>query len=107
MLSTDPATGRVLAVEVLFERAEPVDAPAVITGAVVDALQRFARSQAWDLWHANPSRAPFAVTETATIRGRAVALRLAFSRHGATVRRDWRVDGRPWRAADVLQAFGR
>ncbi len=107
MLTADPITGRTLGFDALLKRAEPTDAPACITGAALELLTRFVRSQAWHLWHADPSRAPFAVTETATIRGRAVALRLAVSRHGATVRRDWRVDGRPWRAADVLQTFGR
>jgi hypothetical protein len=88
----------------LFHRAEPVDAPAIITGAAVRALERIARQSAWDRWHA--SLAPLAVDETATLRGRTVTLRLFISRHGATYCRRWRVDGRAWRATDVWQTFG-
>ena len=95
-----------VSVSALFDRAAELDAPAAVTGAAVDLMQRIARQQAWDLWHADPRRPPFHVDETATIRGRAVSFRLFVSRHGATYRRLWRVDGRGWRAVDVLQAFG-
>lgn len=93
-----------LPIDTILQRAEPVDAPAIITGAAVRMLERIARQTAWDRWHA--SLTPLAVDETATLRGRAVTLRLFISRHGATYRRVWRVDGHRWRADQVWQAFG-
>lgn len=98
----------VLAVDALFKRASALDADAVLTDATLRALQRLARQSAWDAWHARTRRSfgVVAVVERACIRGRDVALRLVVSNHGATVRRDWRVDGRRWRAADVFQTFG-
>ncbi len=96
-----------LSVSALFDRAAEPDASAAVTGAAIDLLQRIARQAVWDLWHADPRRGPFHVDESATIRGRAVSFRLFVSRHGATYRRLWSVDGRPWRALDVVQSFGR
>jgi hypothetical protein len=95
-------------VDVMFKRASALDADAILTDAALRALQRLARQSAWDAWHARSVRSfgVVAVVERACVRGRDVALRLVVSNHGATVRRDWRVDGRRWRAAEVFQTFG-
>ena len=90
--------------ETVLQRAEAVDASAIVTGTALYWLNRIARQSAWDQWHSQQQ--PLSVTELTIIRGRSVQLRLFISRYGATYCRRWKVDGHAWTAAEVNQAFG-
>ena len=95
-----------LTVDKCFERAEPLDAPTIVTGTCLHWLRSIARRDAWTLFHADPKRGPFHVEKNAVIRGRRLTIRIFISRYGATYCTRWKVDGHSWTYQQVQQAFG-
>ena len=95
-----------LTIDQCFDRAEALDAPAIVTGTALHWLRSTARRDAWTLFHADPTRGSFNVERSAVIRGRKLTVRLFISRYGATYCTRWRVDGHSWTSQEVNQAFG-
>lgn len=96
----------VASAEKCLQRAADPGASSLITGTALHWLKRLARQQAWSLYHADPRRGRFHVEEMASIRGRSISVRLFISTYGAVYQTRWIVDGRPWTAQQVNDAFG-
>ena len=70
-------------------------------------LERWVRERAYDRWYRQPcrNRQKFWVADQMTIRTRRIELVLHVQPDGTKIRR-WRVDGHPWRDAEVRQLVG-
>lgn len=107
MADTKKAGGLwVASAEKCLQQAAAPEASSIVTGAALYWMKRLARQQAWTLYHANPRRGRFQVEEMALIRGRSISVRLFISNYGAVYQTRWIVDGRPWTAQQVNDAFG-
>ena len=89
-----------------FQRAEPLDAPSLVTGIALHWLISIARRDGWTLFHADPKRGPFHVEKSALIRGRKLKVSIFIDCYGGVYCTSWRVDGRTWTRKEVEQSFG-
>jgi hypothetical protein len=76
-------------------------------GSALYWLERWMREAAYDRWYRQPcrNREKFTVSDRLTIRTRELELTLHVQPDGTKIRR-WRVDGHPWRDAEVRQLVG-
>jgi hypothetical protein len=93
-------------VEKCFQRAEPLNAPSLVTGTAIHWLLSTARRDGWTLFHADPKRGPFHVGKSALIRGRKLKVSIFINCYGGVYCTRWRVDGRAWSRKEVEQSFG-